>query len=72
MRPVTKHRLDGLSLVFGTIFLLTALWWLVGGSFSVPLPGLGWVVAAGLILFGALGLASALRSGRRKSEDEWS
>ena len=76
MKPVTKHRLDGVSLGFGIAFLVAVLAWMFGSSVivpSIPLPGLGWVLAAALILFGVLGLLRALRGGRRRQrpEDEW-
>jgi len=62
MRP---HRTDGISLSFGLIFLLVAAWWAVAQVVTVRLPALGWLVAGVLILFGALGLLGAIRSGRR-------
>jgi hypothetical protein len=65
MKPFTKHRLDTVSLVFGVLFLVVVGWWLFGNAVTVPLPGLGWLVAAALILFGVLGLLGALRGDRR-------
>jgi hypothetical protein len=62
MRP---HRTDGISLSFGTIFLLVAIWWAVAQLVAVKLPPAGWLVAGALILFGAIGLLGAIRSGRR-------
>jgi len=62
MRP---HRTDGISLSFGMIFLLVAIWWSVAQVVDVRLPAAGWLVAGGLILFGAIGLLGAIRSGRR-------
>ena len=62
MKP---HRTDGVSLSFGLIFLAIVLWWAVAQVVPVRLPALGWLVAAGLILFGAIGLLGAIRSGRR-------
>ena len=62
MRP---HRTDGISLSFGTIFLLVAVWWAIAQVVDVRLPAAGWLVAGGLILFGAIGLLGAIRSGRR-------
>ena len=63
MRP---HRMDGVSLSFGLIFLLVALWWAVSQVVTLHLPAIGWIVAAGLILFGVVGLLGAIRSGRRE------
>jgi hypothetical protein len=62
MRP---HRTDGVSLSFGVIFLLVALWWAVSRVVDLRLPALGWLVAGTLILFGVVGLLGAIRSGRR-------
>jgi hypothetical protein len=61
------HRTDGLSLAFGLIFLAAVGWWFFGRTVDIALPHLGWLVAAALIVFGALGLFGALRSdsGRR-------
>lgn len=62
MRP---HRTDGISLSFGLIFLLIVVWWAIAQVMTVRLPAVGWLVAGGLILFGAIGLLGAIRSGRR-------
>jgi hypothetical protein len=62
MRP---HRTDGISLSFGLVFLLVAVWWAVAQVVTIHLPAAGWLVAGGLILFGAIGLLGAIRSGRR-------
>jgi hypothetical protein len=61
------HRTDGLSLAFGLVFLVAVSWWFFGRTVDIALPQLGWLVAAALIVFGALGLFGALRSdaGRR-------
>lgn len=61
MRP---HRTDGVSLAFGLFFLMIALWWAVSRVVDLRLPALGWMVAGGLIIFGAIGLLGAIRSGR--------
>jgi hypothetical protein len=58
MKP---HRLDGVSLTFGLIFLVIVVIWLFSQAVSVHLNA-GWIVAVGLILFGGLGLMGALRS----------
>ncbi|WP_433793397.1 hypothetical protein [Actinoplanes sp. CA-252034] len=63
MKP---HRMDGVSLTFGLIFLLVALWWAVSQVVSLELPAVGWIVAGGLIFFGVVGLLGAIRSGRRE------
>ncbi|GAA3911184.1 hypothetical protein [Actinoplanes auranticolor] len=62
MRP---HRTDSISLSFGLLFLLIAAWWAIAQVATVRLPAAGWLVAGGLILFGAVGLLGAIRSGRR-------
>lgn len=61
MKP---HRTDGVSLSFGLIFLLFALWWAISRVVTLHLPAMGWVVAGGLITFGVIGLFGAIRSGR--------
>jgi hypothetical protein len=61
MKP---HRTDGVSLSFGLIFLLVALWWAVSRVVDVHLPAVGWLVAGALIMFGVIGLLGAIRSGR--------
>ena len=62
MKP---HRTDGVSLSFGLLFVLVALWWAVAQVVTLRLPAVGWLVAGALILFGAVGLLGAIRSGRR-------
>lgn len=62
MKP---HRMDGVSLSFGLIFLLIALWWALAQVITLQLPAVGWIVAGGLIFFGVTGLLGAIRSGRR-------
>jgi hypothetical protein len=59
------HRTDGVSLSFGLIFLAVAVWWAVAQVTTVRLPALGWLAAGALIMFGVVGLLSAIRSGRR-------
>ena len=61
MKP---HRTDGVSLSFGLIFLLVALWWALSRVVNIHLPAVGWLVAGGLIMFGVIGLFGAIRSGR--------
>jgi len=61
MKP---HRTDGISLSFGLIFLLVALWWAVSRVVDIHLPAVGWLVAGALIVFGVIGLLGAIRSGR--------
>ena len=63
MRP---HRTDGVSLGFGLIFLLIALWWALSQVVTLALPALGWLIAGTLILFGIAGLMGAIRSSRRQ------
>ena len=59
-----RHRTDGVSLGFGTVFLLVAIWWAVSQVIDVDLPMLGWAVAGVLILFGVVGLLGAIRPKR--------
>jgi hypothetical protein len=65
MRP---HRTDALSLTFGLIFLGVVFWWVLGRRLELPLPRVGWFVAGALIVLGVVGLARALRSDRRPSQ----
>jgi hypothetical protein len=68
------HRTDGLSLVFGLIFLVAVGWWLFGKAVDVALPEVGWFAAGALIVFGVIGLLGALRGdgrrSRRNSDDD--
>jgi hypothetical protein len=61
MKP---HRTDGVSLMFGLLFLGLVVWWLLAQIFDLALPAIGWFVAGGLILLGVLGLLGALRANR--------
>lgn len=65
MKP---HRMDGVSLSFGVLFLLVVAWWAVSRVVTVHLPAVGWLVAGGLIVFGVIGLLGALRSARTPVE----
>ncbi len=65
MRP---HRMDGVSLSFGVLFLLAVLWWAVSQMVTIHLPAVGWLIAGGLIVFGVIGLLGALRSARSTTE----
>ena len=66
MKP---HRTDGVSLSFGLIFLMVAIWWAVSAVVNLRLPAAGWIVAGGLIGFGVIGLLGAIRSGRTAQPD---
>lgn len=61
MKP---HRTDGVSLSFGLIFLIIALWWAISRVVTLHLPAVGWTVAGALIVFGVVGLLGAIRSSR--------
>ena len=67
MKP---HRTDGVSLSFGLIFLIIAIWWAVSRVVNLHLPAVGWVVAGALIMFGVIGLLGAIRSGRSSTPAE--
>lgn len=63
------HRTDVVSLGFGLVFVALAGWWLLAQLLGLDLPPVGWFLAGGLILIGALGLLGALRSGRGDRRD---
>jgi hypothetical protein len=65
---MNRHRTDGLSLVFGVVFLVVAAWWLLGRTVHIGLGTLAWLIAVALILLGGLGLLGALR-GRDAGRD---
>ncbi len=56
-----RHRTDGISLVFGVVFLLVAGWWLLGRTVHAGLGSQAWVISVALIGTGGLGLLGALR-----------
>ncbi|RIV38605.1 hypothetical protein [Micromonospora radicis] len=58
------HRTDLVSFAFGLLFLALSAWWLLAQVLGLVLPPVGWFLAGGLILVGALGLIGALRSSR--------
>ncbi|GAA2526041.1 hypothetical protein [Pilimelia columellifera] len=57
------HRTDLTSLLFGLLFLLFVGWWALGRHLELPRVHPGWLVAGGLVILGAAGLARALRGG---------
>jgi hypothetical protein len=61
---MSTRRVDGSALVFGIVFLAIAGWWLLDRLVNWHLANVGWIVAAGLIVAGAVGIARALRSPR--------
>lgn len=67
---MNRHRTDSVSLAFALAFLTIVAWWLVARTFHLVLPGIGWFVAAALILLGILGLLGALRTGRSSTSSE--
>jgi hypothetical protein len=58
MKP---HRTDRVSLGFGLLFLLFALWWLLASQIHINSSAAGWFIAGGLIVFGIVGLVGSLR-----------
>ncbi len=56
-----KHRTDGVSLVFGVVFILVAAWLLLGRTVHIGLGTLAWATAVALIAIGGVGLLGALR-----------
>lgn len=62
------HRTDGVSLVFGLLFVLMAAWWALDGFARWTIPNIGWLAPAGLIAIGLLGIVASVRSNRRSPE----
>jgi hypothetical protein len=65
-----RHRTDVVSLLFGLLFVGVAGWW--AASYYLDwvinwelVPDAGWVLAAGLILLGLIGIAASLRRDRK-------
>jgi hypothetical protein len=54
------HRTDALSLAFGMLFLIIAAAFLAHRAFDVRLPDMGIVVAAGIVVLGAIIAVTAL------------
>lgn len=67
MKP---HPTDHLSLAFGVLFLAVAGWWLIAQvtNLSVSIRVMGWLVAGLLVAIGAVGIFTAIRSGRGSSD----
>jgi hypothetical protein len=66
MKPaMSKHGPDAVSLVFGGLFLAIVTWWLVARTVDVNVSNVGWLVGAGLIALGVVGLWTSLWPGRR-------
>ncbi|GAA5178353.1 hypothetical protein GCM10023322_05320 [Rugosimonospora acidiphila] len=70
-----RHRTDVLSLLFGVIFILVALWWLLGRSIDIGVGTLAWAVAVALIVLGGVSLLGALRgrdtAARDQDREDW-
>jgi hypothetical protein len=64
------HRTDAFSLTFGLIFLGAAAIWLINQVVHTELPGIGWFIAGTLIVAGAVGLLTSLRSDRARPAEE--
>lgn len=63
---MNRHDTDTVSLVFGLIFAGFVGWWLVLQLVTTAAPGPGWFLAVALLVFGALGVASTVRSWRSR------
>jgi hypothetical protein len=62
-----RHSTDGMSLVFGVVFILIALWWVLGWyglGLHINIPNLGLIAAGALILLGLAGIFGSLRRDR--------
>ena len=64
---MTRHRLDILSLLFGTLFTAVAIAALTGGLdlFTLARLVLDWLLPVGLLTFGGALAVSAFRGSRR-------
>ncbi len=63
MKP---HRMDGISLSFGLLFLVIVTFWGLARVVTFDLSTIGWIIASALLVFGVLGVLGALRSGHEK------
>ena len=61
---MNRHDMDRVSLVFGLIFAAVFGWWLL--QLVTAVPGPGWFLAVALLVFGALGIATTIRSWRSR------
>ena len=62
-----RHSTDAMSLVFGVVFILIAVWWVLGWyglGLHVNIPNLGLIAAGALILLGLAGIVGSLRRDR--------
>lgn len=64
------HRTDGVSLTFAVLFAFVVASWILSYVVDLDLPTAGWLVAAALIFFGALGLVGTLRTGRHPQTEQ--
>lgn len=67
---MNRHDTDVLSLAFGLVFAAVVGGWLLLRWVSVSAPGAGWIVAAALIVLGALGVLATVRSARQHDATE--
>ncbi|HEX2417943.1 MAG TPA: hypothetical protein VHJ83_07450 [Micromonosporaceae bacterium] len=67
MKP---HNTDHLSLAFGVLFLAVAGWWLIAQitDLTVSAHVMAWLVAGLLMVVGAVGIITAIRSGPDSSD----
>ncbi|MGH3736658.1 MAG: hypothetical protein ACRDT6_13760 [Micromonosporaceae bacterium] len=67
---MNPHRADYGSLIFGMLFLGIAGWWLLAQvtDFAISIGVMGWLLAAGLVVVGVVGVLGALRSGPRSPD----
>lgn len=67
MKP---HHTDHLSLAFGVLFLVVAGWWLIAQitDLTVSVHVMAWLVAGLLMVVGAVGIITAIRSGPDSSD----
>jgi uncharacterized membrane protein HdeD (DUF308 family) len=63
---MNRHDTDVVSLAFGIIFAAVTGWWLLVRWAGAEASAAGWFLAAALIVFGAVGVVTTVRSARRR------
>jgi hypothetical protein len=64
-----SHRTDGVSLVFGLLFLSLAGWWWLSQVVHVAATITGWAAATALMILGIIGIVTAITGNRSRPEE---